>query len=239
MAGSFRCQGSFTSVVADGDRVYAWTAERLWRLDADSFSEEAPVRAVAVADGALWWTDDVDGGRLRVRADEGAIETVATGVGLVTALAIGPEHVYLGRGGDTPRGVDVWHRGERSLAPGEPTPFVAQFLAATDDGAFGVLRGGNRLTAAGWLYRIEPDGALAPIVVVRHGAGDPQVIGDRVYWHGPWAVFSVAADDRDPDVAPRALALDTAPVGLVVDARYATWIDGWKGALYRRVLDDD
>ena len=233
-------------LVPVGETLMGWTREAIYHVA----SEESPavieirvealeqIVAVESAEQALWWIDTTANGLLRrmslADAEPGSVDNVADRLGTVTALLVRPDEILLGVNQDADRGLARVDRTTGEVQSIADSMFIPRQIIEHDGQIYGLLRGGNRLTAAGYIERLDRASApaLAPLILARHGSGDLQAVDDTLYWFGPWAVFQVGLDGD----TPQALALDTAPAGLWVDDAHVTWVDGWRGELrrYRR-----
>ncbi len=197
--------------------------------DGPRVEASAGLRAVQAHDGALWWLDDAEGGRLaRFELPAGPTSSVAVGLGPATAFSVADDGgAVVGIGGDEPRTLVAVSPGG-DVAGLVNSRFVPQALVRSGGAVMALMT-----TGAGWVERLD-EGGLARLGYAPRGSADFRAFGGWVWWRTNAGVYRL----RPPDGAPESVRAGVAPSAIWIDADGIFWADAWKREVLHLPLPD-
>ncbi len=136
--------------------------------------------------------------------------------------------IWYGTEGPEPRQIFwVTDRGD-ALTSYASSRFWAAEMLLGDAGSLHVLGGSG---SGGWIETLDIEtGTLTRLGYAPRSSSTLRCVGGALWWRTPSAVFTLPVDGS---AGPRAVAVGTTPVGLIVDESSVVWIDGWRGELPR------
>lgn len=172
----------------------------------------------------LWcapWSPGADGGVGELGDAVVLADPVAEGRG----VAVSDGGVWFGEGGAEPR--QTWWVSLRGsgLTPWASSRFwSAELVPVLDAGAVFVIASSS---SGGWIERLdEATGVFERLGYAPRGSRDLVHDDSTLWWRSPSTIWRL---ELDAGALPEAVAVETEPVGLVVQQDRVVWLDRWRG----------
>ena len=174
-------------------------------------------RVVATEDALVWVDAGEDGRVVRYGLPDGPLQTVAAGLGAVSAVWPHPDGtITVGVGGEEPRQI-LTLAADGTVTATVESRFVPEFFAALNGDLYA-----HMMTGAGWLERVTPD-RLWRLAYVGRGFGDLQAFDGALWWHTNAAIVRAV-----PGEPPEAVRMGINPAALLVEADQVIWASPWR-----------